>query len=144
MDRWILVKCKPSAPRFVDKKRTMIVFKRALTDPKAAFAGVMLEVLFAVFRSSMPASNVERATSRPPSSSWGLEAMVKTVDSRKNAVGNAGCEEVIQCVNWVTGVFKSIVRFRKTNSGFSVYSCSAKLGVTSLIYPAYHLGMSAP
>ena len=46
-------------------KRTFIIVRRMLTDPKRALAGVMVETSFARFRPSMATSREERIRSRP-------------------------------------------------------------------------------
>ena len=44
----------------------MIIVRRMLTEPKAAFVGVMLEIFFARLRPSMARFNVETIPSHPP------------------------------------------------------------------------------
>ena len=48
---------------------------RTLTEPKTAFAGVMLEISFARFRTSMATFNVER-TLRRPFGRWEIVSIV--------------------------------------------------------------------
>ena len=47
------------------RKRTLIIVRRILTDPKTALAGVMLETSFARFMASMARFNEESVPSRP-------------------------------------------------------------------------------
>jgi len=47
------------------RKRTLIVARRVLTEPKTVLAGVMLEVFSAGFKDSMAAFNAEVLPSRP-------------------------------------------------------------------------------
>jgi len=47
------------------RKRTLIVVRRVLTEPKTVLAGVMLEVFSASFEDSMAAFSAEMLPSRP-------------------------------------------------------------------------------
>jgi len=63
----------PSRPRCISdcnrstntRRLTLIIARITLTEPKTAFAGVILESSFARFKASMAASNTEIAPSRP-------------------------------------------------------------------------------
>jgi hypothetical protein len=61
--------------------------RRALTEPKTAFAGVALEISFARFRASMATFREER---RPSCAfdCWDLVAIVEV---------GGGCERTVQC-----------------------------------------------
>ena len=74
------------------RKRTLIVARRALTEPKAVLAGVTLEVFPAAPKASTAVFNAEMA----PSLSfgrWDLASMVGIRDSWERAVRVEGCEE---------------------------------------------------
>jgi thymidine phosphorylase len=75
------------------ERRTLIFLKRELTDPKAALAGVMLEVSSAESRVSMPASNVERVLSRP-SGSREFVAIVEALGSREGVVWSKAARRI--------------------------------------------------
>ena len=60
--------------------------------PKAALAGVMLEISFARFRVSMATFSEERALSRP-FGRWDLASMVRMQGSCEKAVQRTGSEE---------------------------------------------------
>jgi hypothetical protein len=72
-----------------ERKHTLIMVRRALTVPKAALAGVMLEIFSARFMASMAAFNEETAFSRP-FGRWDLVAMVEIQGSHEKAVRGAG------------------------------------------------------
>ena len=69
--------------------------RRTLTEPKAAFAGVIPDISFARFRASMATSNAERRLSLPPCR-WDFEAIVETRGRWKETVWQAGCEEEVE------------------------------------------------
>ena len=64
------------------KERTLIVVKITATEPKTAFAGVMLEISFARFETSM---NTFKAESTPSRSfgRWEFVAIVETGGNRE-------------------------------------------------------------
>ena len=67
-------------------KRTLIIVRRALAEPKRALAGVMLDTSFARFRPSMATSREERIRSRPLESLDSM-ATVETGDCRGKRCG---------------------------------------------------------
>lgn len=67
-------------------KHTLIIAKRAQTEPKTALAGVMLATSFARLRASIDTFNTERMPS-PPS---GCGDSVYIVESRMEATGHTG------------------------------------------------------
>ena len=71
--------------------RTLIMARRTLTEPKAAFAGVIPDISFARFRASMATLNAERILSLH-SCRWDFEAIVETRSRRKETVRHRGCE----------------------------------------------------
>ena len=80
---------KPNSAERVE--RTLIMARRTLTEPKAAFAGVIPDISFARFRASMATLNAERILSLP-SCRWDFEAIVETRSRRKETVRHRGCE----------------------------------------------------
>ena len=70
----------------------MSIVRRALTVPKAALAGVMLEISFARFRASMATFSEETTPSRP-FGRRNLAAMVEAQGDWDKAVRRTGCEE---------------------------------------------------
>ena len=66
--------------------------RRMATEPKAAFAGVMLATSFARLRPSIATFNVERTPSWP-FGRWCLSAMAKTQGGYGRGVRCGGCEE---------------------------------------------------
>ena len=59
------------------RKRTLIIVRRTLTEPKTAFAGVILEISFARFMVSIATFNEESVPPRP-FCCWGLVFMIQT------------------------------------------------------------------
>ena len=80
---------KPNSAERVE--RTLIMARRTLTEPKAAFAGVIPDISFARFRASMATLNAERILSLH-SCRWDFEAIVETRSRRKETVRHRGCE----------------------------------------------------
>ena len=70
----------------------MIIVRIALTEPKTALAGVILESSFARFKASMAAFNAGIMLSRPLSR-WGSASMVRTRGSCNRTVWRECCEE---------------------------------------------------
>ena len=58
------------------RRRTLIMARRMLAEPKAAFAGVTLEISFARFKASMVTFKAERVFSFPPFC-WDFGVMVE-------------------------------------------------------------------
>lgn len=75
-----LVNDRPTATHWL----TLIVGRRAPTEPKTAFAGVMLDASFAIFRSFMASFNIVETPSRP----FGSRGLGSIVESR------CGCGEM--------------------------------------------------
>jgi hypothetical protein len=67
------------------KKHTLIIVRRAMTDPNAALAGAMSTMSFARFMASMATFNEERASSRP-FGRWELASIVETGGSCEKTV----------------------------------------------------------
>jgi len=86
------------------KKRTLIVVRRVLTEPKASLAGVILEVSTAWCIASMAEFNAEIAPSRPLGR-WDSTFMVETRGICERTVRLEGCEEGL-----FAAVIKKIVR----------------------------------
>ena len=72
--------------------RTLNIERRALTVPKAALAGAMLEISFARSRALMVASNAEMMPSRS-FGCWELVSMVEARGSWEKIVRQEGCAE---------------------------------------------------
>ena len=70
----------------------MTIARTTLTEPKTAFAGVMLETSFARFKASMATFNAEMVPS-PPLGRWDLASMVKTGGSCERTVRREGHED---------------------------------------------------
>ena len=68
------------------KKLTLIIERITLTEPKTAFAGVILESSFARFKTSMDPFNAEIAPSRP----FGRRDSISMAGTR------GGCERTAQ------------------------------------------------
>ena len=84
--------CHPTARGPQKGKRTLIVLRRVLTEPKTALAGVILESSLAISKVSMAIFNDEVAPSSP-FDRWDLACIVETRGSRKKTPWRAGCEE---------------------------------------------------
>ena len=70
---------------------TFIIVRRTLTEPNAAFAGVILEISFARFRASMAIFNDESVASRR-FRRWGFAlSMVKSRGRCEEGVWRGGC-----------------------------------------------------
>ena len=65
---------------------------KALTNPKAAVAGVMLEISLARLRASIAKFSIERALSRP-FCRWNVEAIIVFRGRAKAKVWQKSCEE---------------------------------------------------
>ena len=74
------------------RRPTLIIVRITLTEPKTAFAGVILESSLARFKASMTAFNAEIAPSRPLGR-WDPPSMVETRGSRERTARREGCEE---------------------------------------------------
>ena len=74
------------------KKRVLIIARRTLTEPKAALAGVMLDISFARFKASMATFNGEIVPSRS-FGRWDLASMVRIRGSYEKTARCEGCEE---------------------------------------------------
>ena len=85
IDHRFLVEGEPEARRW-GRNSTLTIVSRTLTDPKTAFAGVMLEVSFARFRDLMATANAEGTPSRP----FGRWELVAIVDNRGD------CEKAVR------------------------------------------------
>ena len=81
-------------PVVEEGKSTLIIVRRAPTEPKTALAGVMLETSFARFMASMATFNEERVPARL-FDRWNFASMVQSQCGDKMTVtaGRAGCEE---------------------------------------------------
>ena len=74
------------------RKRTLIIVRRKLTEPKTAFAGVILEISFARFMVSMATFNEERVPPRP-FGCWGLVSMIQTERASEKTMRGEGCDQ---------------------------------------------------
>jgi hypothetical protein len=77
------------------RKLTLIIARMTLTEPKTAFAGVILESSFARFKASMAAFNVEIVPSRPLGR-WDSASMVETRGGGEGTVQRGGREEGLE------------------------------------------------
>ena len=91
VDHGVLAKLQPGACRR-ERGRTLIIVRRTLTQPKTAFAGVILETSFARFMASMAAFSEEMTPSRP-FGGWELASMVETGGDCGKVMQCVGCEE---------------------------------------------------
>ena len=76
-------------------KRTLIIVKRTLTEPKATWAGGIAQASLAIFRIWMSAFNVETARSRPFCCGV-FVAIVEIRGIRKEMVMERECEEKLK------------------------------------------------
>ena len=97
VDHRILDTCKSGVHhRRIGRKRTLTIVRRTLTEPKAAFAGVIPAISFARFRDSMATFNEERAPSRP-FGRWEFVSIVGNRGSCEKVARREGCEEGPGC-----------------------------------------------
>ena len=73
-------------------KHTLIIVRRVLVEPKIVLAGVMFELLSAIFEASTAAFNAEMAPSRPLGR-WDPVAMVEGRGSCMRTARGEGCHE---------------------------------------------------
>ena len=71
---------------------TLIIVRRAPTEPKTAFAGVILEISFARFMASM-ATFSEEITPFRPFGRWDLASIVGAQGIRGRVMRYVGCDE---------------------------------------------------
>lgn len=80
---------EPDARHWGVGQRTLIVSRREPTEPKAALAGVMVDLSFARFRVSMGTFSFEKVS---PCSfgRWDVEAIIDARGGYKKTAGDAG------------------------------------------------------
>jgi hypothetical protein len=72
------------------QKHTLIIVRRALTEPNAALAGAISTMSFARFKASMAIFNEERAPSRP----FGRREFASMVETRGSCGERCGVQAV--------------------------------------------------